>query len=104
LFFVNLGNEVRKIRKYYIIFVYVFQNWQDGKKTQKEIHETKVTKIPKTKKRQYGMTETYIKTFLKLQDSQPNDFQSLFNQNAVIYRLANDKQIVVTLVTLAMIS
>ena len=51
-----------------------------------------------------GSGWNYIKTFLKLQDSQSNDFQSLFNQNAVIYRLANDKQIVVTLVTLAMIS
>ena len=50
------------------------------------------------------MKQTYIKTFLKLQHSQSNDFQSLFNQNAVIYRLANDKQIVVTLVTLAMVS
>ena len=48
--------------------------------------------------------KSFIKTFLKLQDPQSTDFQSLFNQNAVIYRLANDKQIVVTLVTLAMVS
>ena len=39
-----------KIQKYYIIFVYILQ-W-------KENHATKVTKIPKTKRREYGMNET----------------------------------------------
>ena len=33
------------------------QDWQDGKK-QKENYATKVTKIPKTKRRKYGMNET----------------------------------------------
>ena len=35
---------------------------QDGKKTRKN-HATKVTKIPKTKRRKYGMNET--KVFVK---------------------------------------
>jgi hypothetical protein len=33
------------------------QGWQDGKKP-KENHATKVTKIPKTKRRKYWMNET----------------------------------------------
>ena len=32
---------------------------QDGKK-QKENHATKVTKIPKTKRQEYGMNETIV--------------------------------------------
>ena len=35
------------------------QDGQDGKK-RKENHATKVSKIPKTKRRKYGMNETYI--------------------------------------------
>ena len=35
------------------------QDGQDGKK-QKEKYATKVTKIPKTKRRKYGMNDTYI--------------------------------------------
>ena len=35
------------------------QDGQDGKKYE-ENHTTKVTKIPKTKRRKYGMNETYF--------------------------------------------
>ena len=35
------------------------QDGQDGKK-RREHHATKVTKIPKTKRRKYGMNETVI--------------------------------------------
>ena len=35
------------------------QDEQDGKK-RKENHATKVTKIPKTKRRKYGMNETLL--------------------------------------------
>ena len=45
-----------KIQKSYIIFVYILQG-KMGKteKIRKENHETEVTKIPKTKRRKYGM-------------------------------------------------
>ena len=58
-FSVTFGDEVMKIRKYYVIFVYILQG-KKGKteKKQKENHATKVTKIPKTKRRKYGMNET----------------------------------------------
>ena len=48
-----------KLRKYYVIFVYILQG-KMGKteKNRKENHKTKVTKIPKTKRRKYGMNET----------------------------------------------
>ena len=61
LFLVTFGDEVTKIRKYYIIFVYISQG-KMGKteKKRKENHETKVTKILKTKRRKYGMNETKI--------------------------------------------
>ena len=53
---VTFGNEVTKIRKYYVIFVYILQG-KMGKteKNRKENDATKVTKIPKTKRRKYGM-------------------------------------------------
>ena len=35
------------------------QDGQDGKK-QKENHASKVTKIPKTKRRKYGMNKTFV--------------------------------------------
>ena len=59
-FLVTFGDEVTKIQKYYVIFVYILQG-KKGKteKKRKENHATKVTKIPKTKKRKYGMNETY---------------------------------------------
>ena len=58
---VTFGDEVTKIRKYYVIFVYILQG-KMGKteKNRKENHATKVTKIPKTKRRKYGMNETFI--------------------------------------------
>jgi len=58
-FLVTFGNEVTKIRKCYIVFVYILQG-KMGKteKKLKENHATKVTKIPKTKRRKYGMNET----------------------------------------------
>ena len=58
-FLVTFGNEVKKIQKYYIIFVYCLLG-QMGKteKNRKENHATKVTKISKTKRRKYGMNET----------------------------------------------
>ena len=44
-----------KIRKYYVIFVYILQG-KKGKteKKQKENHATKVTKIPKPKDENMG--------------------------------------------------
>ena len=50
-FLVTFGDEVAKIRKYYIIFVYILQG-KMGKteKNRKGNHATKVTKIPKTKR------------------------------------------------------
>ena len=58
-FLITFGDEVMKIRKYYITFVYILQGkmGQMGK-NRKENHATKVTKIPKTKRRKYGMNET----------------------------------------------
>ena len=38
------------------------QDGQDGKK-QKENHATKVTKIPKSQRRKYGMNETLVSRF-----------------------------------------
>ena len=56
LFLVTFGDEVTKIQKYYVIFVYILQ----GKMSRKENHATKVTKIPKTKRPKYGMNETIV--------------------------------------------
>ena len=53
-FLVNFGDKVTKIWKQYVIFVYILQDKMD--KT--ENHATEVTKIPKTKRRKYGMKET----------------------------------------------
>ena len=60
-FLVIFGDDVTKIRKYYVIFVYILQG-KMGKteKNWKENHATKVTKIPKTKRRKYGMNETNV--------------------------------------------
>ena len=41
------------------------QDGQDGKK-QKGNHATKVTKIPKTKRRKYGMNKTLVTYVLKI--------------------------------------
>ena len=55
-FLVTFGNEVTKIQKYYVIFVYILQG-KMGKtgKNEKENHANKVNKIPKTKRQKYGM-------------------------------------------------
>jgi hypothetical protein len=75
------GEKVKKIWKYYIVFVYFArQDGQDGKK-HKENHATKVIKIPKTKRRKYGMNET------KIGLTATNLIQTwLFRQNAVVNR------------------
>ena len=57
-FLVTFGNKVMKIQKYYIIFVYLLQGKMEKKG--KENHGTKVTKIPKTKRRKCGMNEIII--------------------------------------------
>ena len=61
---VTFCNKVTKIRKYYVIFVYILQG-KMGKMEikQKENHATKVTKILKTKRRKYGMNETLKELF-----------------------------------------
>ena len=66
-FLVTFGDEITKIRKYYIIFVYILQG-KMGKteKIRKKNHATKVTKIPKTKRRKYGMNETKMSIFKTL--------------------------------------
>ena len=57
--FLALLAKITKIQKYYVIFAYMLQG-KIGKteKNLKENHATKVTKIPKTKTRKYGMNET----------------------------------------------
>ena len=64
-FLVTFGVEVMKMRKYYVIFDYILQG-KMGKteKKQKENHATKVTKMPKTKRRKYGMNETIVQHIL----------------------------------------
>ena len=60
-FLVTFGDKITKIRKYYVIFVYILQGkMSKTEKNRKENHPTKVTKIPKTKRRKYGMNETII--------------------------------------------
>ena len=50
-----------KLLKYYVIFVYILQG-KMGKmdKNWKENHATKMTKIPKTKRRKCGINETFV--------------------------------------------
>ena len=57
---VTFCDKAMKIRKYFAIFIYVHFAWQDGqdRKQWKENHTTQVTKIPKTKRRKYGMNKT----------------------------------------------
>ena len=52
--------EVKKIRKYYVIFAYILQGKIGKTKKTKKNHATKVTKIPQTKRRKYGMNETLV--------------------------------------------
>ena len=54
-FLVTFGDEVTKIRKYYVIFVYILQGKMGKTRKRKENHATKLTKIPKTKRRKYWM-------------------------------------------------
>ena len=55
-FLVTFGDEVTKILR--ILYLhFARQDGQDGKKW-KENHASKVTKIPKTKRRKYGMNQT----------------------------------------------
>ena len=50
-----------KLQKYCVIFVYILQGKRGKKKKNpEENHETKVTKMPKTKRRKYGMNETIL--------------------------------------------
>ena len=53
-FLVAFGSKVIKIRKYLFCIL---------EKNQIENQATKVTKIPKTKRRTYGMNETFVYTF-----------------------------------------
>ena len=58
-FLVTFGNKVTKIGKYYVTFEYILQDkMSKTEKNWKENHATKVTKIPKSKRRKYGMNET----------------------------------------------
>ena len=43
-----------KLRKYFVIFVYICKMGKT-EKNRKENHATEVTKVPKTKRRKYGM-------------------------------------------------
>ena len=54
-----LATKLGRYKIYYAIFVYILQG-KMGKteKNQKENHTTKVSKIPKTKRREYGMNKT----------------------------------------------
>ena len=60
-FLVTFGNEFTKIQKYYVIVVYILQGKMSKmEKTRKENHPTKMTKLPKTNIRKYGMNETQM--------------------------------------------
>ena len=60
-FLVTFGDKVTKIQKYYVIFAYILQGKMGMmEKNRKENHTTKVTKIPKTKRRKYGINETKV--------------------------------------------
>ena len=60
-FLVTFGDKVTKIQKYYVIFVYILQGKMGKtKNNRKENYSYKVAKIPKTKRRKYGMNETIV--------------------------------------------
>ena len=61
LFLVTFGDKVMKILRNLCLH-FARQDGQDGKKW-KENHATKVTKIPKTKRRKYGMNKTKVNGF-----------------------------------------
>ena len=57
-FLFTFGIKVTKIQKDYVIFAYIFKAiWARRGKKQKENHKTKVTKIPKAKRRKYGINQ-----------------------------------------------
>ena len=64
-FLITFGDEVRKIQKYYVFFACILQG-KMGKidRNWKENRATKVTKIPKTKRRKYGMNKTIINAYM----------------------------------------
>ena len=63
-FFVTFGDKVKKIQKYYVIFVSFLQGKMvEVEKNRKENRATKVNKIPKTKRGKYGMNETHLTVF-----------------------------------------
>ena len=68
LIFVTFGEKFTKMQKYYVICVYILQG-KMGKmeKNWKENHATKMTKIPKTKRRKNGMKETNVSLVVKFQ-------------------------------------
>ena len=67
-FLETFGDEVTKIRKYYVIFAYILQGKMDKtQKNWKENYATNVTKIPKTKRRKYRMNKTFILIFYGFQ-------------------------------------
>ena len=66
-FLVTFGDEVTKIQKYYVIFVYILQGKMGKKeKKTKENQATIVTKIPKTKRGKYGMKTKVTNNMLKV--------------------------------------
>ena len=72
--FVNFGDKVTKIRKYNVIFVYIFQ----GKMGKMEKNATKVTKIPKLKGEKYGMNKT-DDTYHRLRTPKESFFSNIPN-------------------------
>ena len=58
LFLVTFDDEVTKNTK--ILFTFCMARWARRKKKRKENHAPKVTKIPKTKRREYGMSKTQM--------------------------------------------
>jgi hypothetical protein len=84
---------VTKLRKYYVIIVYILQG-KMGKmrKNRKENHATKVTKIPKNQRRKYGMNKTIISNYLfKVVKSWSLRIASLLCDRLRIFKLGKSK-------------
>ena len=62
-FLVTFDDKVTKLLRNLCLH-FARQDGQDGKKW-KENHATKVTKIPKTKTRKYGMNETIVTGYIR---------------------------------------
>jgi hypothetical protein len=60
-----LATKLQKIQKYYVSNLFLHFARQDGQdeKERKINHANQVTKIPKTKRRIYGMNKTYEEGF-----------------------------------------